>query len=100
MHPQTGLGIVAERYRWPGGGVLQNFCASALLRLYLGQNAIFRQKKTKKKSAQKWSENGPKVVNNGQNCPKIGEIIGGGPPENPNESQKWVLTLQERYTFF
>ena len=32
---------------------------------------------------------GPKVVKNGQNCPKIGEINRGGPPENPNESQKY-----------
>ena len=48
---RAGLGIVAELYRWtPGGGCyrISVFCA-----LYLGQNAIFRQKKPKKISAQK-----------------------------------------------
>ena len=34
-------------------------------------------------------QNWPKMVKNGQNCPKIGEINRGGPPENPNESQKY-----------
>ena len=51
----------------------------------------FSVKKGKKKSAQKWPKNGPKMVKNGQNCPKIGEIIGGGPhkiPTNPKNIGK------------
>ena len=89
MGLNAGLGIVAELYRWtPRGGCyrISVFCASVFCALYLGQNAIFRQKKPKNLSAPKKSENGPKVVKNGQNCPKIGEIIGGGPPKNPNKS--------------
>ena len=87
---RTGLGIVAELYRCdpsPGGcyriSSILAFCPYFRAKMpFFGQNS-------QKKSAQKWSKNGPKVVKNGQNCPKIGEIICGGPPENPNESQKY-----------
>ena len=63
-----------------------------ILRLFLGQNAIFRQKKPKKNRP----KNCPKMVKNGQNGPKIGEINRGGPPENPNESQKYRKNGQKR----
>ena len=53
--------------------------------------AIFRQKKPFF-SGQKWSKNGPKVVKNGQNC---GEIIRGGPPENPQNIGKMGDFLDE-----
>ena len=64
-HPRPGLDIVAELYRCdppPGGGAIE-FLDSGILRLFLGQNAIFQQKKVKKnrpkngpKMAQKWSK--------------------------------------------
>ena len=79
----------------PGGGAIP-ICPSgdsAQRSPFLGQNAIFRQKKTKIFSAQKLSKNGPKVVKNG---PQIGEINRGGPPENPNESQKYRKNSQKR----
>ena len=44
--PFPGLGIVAELYRWTPRGCyrISVFCASVFCALYLGQNAIFRQK--------------------------------------------------------
>ena len=64
--------------------------------LFFGGFRDFRSKKAFFFPAQKWSKNGPKLVKNGQNCPKIGEIIGGDPPENPNQSKKYRKNGQKR----
>ena len=68
-----------------GGFRISGLWDSGILRLFLGHNAIFRQKKPKNFRP----KNGPKVAKNCQNCPQIGEINREGPPENPNESPKY-----------
>ena len=78
----------AMRVRTPGAIRKSSTRPHVHVHLYLGQKAIFRQKKPFLFPAPKWSKNGPKVVKNGQNCPKIDKINRGGPPENPNESQQ------------
>ena len=81
----------------PGGGCYRNFATMPRLqRPYTWAKMPKIGKKRHFFSAQKWSKNGPKVVKNGQNCPKIGEINCGGPPENPNESQKYRKNGQKR----
>ena len=80
----------------PGGGGCYRHCATVCLPLYLGQNAIFQQKKPKKKLAQKKYENGPKVVKNGQNCPQNRRNNWRSPRKSqriPKISEKWPKTL-------
>ena len=81
-----------------GGGskIFPKTCTQPHTLFFGGFSGFSVKKKAKNNSAQQWSKNGPKMVKSGQNCPKIGEIIGGGTPENPKKSQKisekWVKT--------
>ena len=94
---------MAELYRCdppPGGGVGGiEFLESSILAFcayFWAKMPFFGKKKPQNFSAEKWPENGPQVVKNGQNCPKIDEINRMGPPENPNESQKYRKNGQKR----
>ena len=87
---------MAELYRCDPPGAIE-FLDSRILRLFLGQNAIFRQKKAKNffgpkmvrkwpKSGQKWPKLPQNRRNNWRGSPRKSQRI-------PKISEKWPKTL-------
>ena len=108
LSPPAGSGIVAELYRWdPSGGGRGTIpiCPSgdsAQRYLYLGQNAIFRQKRPiffRPKMAPKWPKSGqkwPKLPQNLRNKLRGGAQEIRTNPTNIGKMAKNAPTIQNK----